>query len=177
MHKAAQEMVDNLCIRPSPNQKTFQLFTKVEKGDLRIQSVVLRRETCHQASEYPNTVLHLCEVQELSLLTVPDTKIHYQASLDSKRSTSSLGNRIWWEVSLSSKVANETFKENEVLEVGDVAGWTAQELVGREVVKDLSYVARDLVERIDAVGSSNKGPKGGSATKASERPKPVEMYW
>ena len=176
MRKSVKEMVNNLCIRPSPDRKTFDLSTKIELGDLRINSVTLHRETRHPVSEYDDILLHLLEVQELSLWSQKN-EVDYQASLPPMPNTSSPGCKIWWEVSLSSVLATETLKQNEVLELGDSASWTPNKVVGKNSLKDLGYVARDLLERIDAVGSSNKGPIEGSGTKSSDKGKPPEEYW
>lgn len=174
IRSSVKEMVDNLCIRPSPDQKSFNLSTKVETGDLRIQSISLHRETRHPASEYEDILLHLLEVQELNLW---HQEAEYQASLPPVPNTTSPGCKTWWEVSLSSVLATDTFKQNEILELGDMASWTPEKVIGKTSVQDLCYVARDLVERIDAVGSSNKGPKGGSGTRTSDKEKPADQYW
>lgn len=170
---SVKEMVDNLCIRPSQDQKTFELSTKIETGDLRIQSITLHRETRHAASDYKDILLHLLEVQELNL---SHQETDYQATLPSVPNTTSPGCKIWWEVSLSSVLATDTFKQNEASELGDLARWTPEK-VCKNSVKDLSYVARDLVTQIDAVGSLNKGPRGESGTKTSDKEKPPDVYW
>lgn len=170
-----KEMVDNLCIHPSLDQKTFDLSTKIESGDLRIRSITLHRETRHSVADYKDILLHLLEVHELNL-SQPETKVDYQASLPPVPNTTSPGCKIWWEVSLSSMLAADTFKQNEELELGDLASWTPEKF-GKNSVKDLSYVTRDLVQQIDAVGSLNKGPRGGSGTKTSDKEKPQDMYW
>lgn len=176
IRKSVKEMVNSLCIRPSQDQKNFDLSTKIETGDLRIQSIILHRETRHAVSDYADILLHLLEVQELNLFH-QEGKVEYQASLPPVPNTSSPGCGSWWEVSLSSVLATDAFKQNQVLELGDSASWTPEEVIGKNSVKDLSYVARDLVERIDAVGSLNKGPKGGSGTKSSDQGKSTEVYW
>lgn len=181
IRNSVKEMVDNLCIRPSLDQKPFELSTKIEAGDLHIQSITLHRESRHRVSEYNDILLHLLEVQELDIVLPQDSKGDCQAHLPPAQNTPSLGCRNWWEVSLSSVMATDTFKQNEVVELGGSASWTPEEVVSKNSVKDLSYVARDIVERIDPVGSLNKGPKGGSGTKTSdkekEREQPPDVFW
>lgn len=172
-----KEMIDNLCFHPSPDQKSFDLSTKIESGDLRIQSITLHRETRHSVHDYKDILLHLVEVHELNL-SQPETKVDYRASLPPVPNTTSPGCKIWWEVSLSSMLAADTFKQNEELELGDLASWTPEEVCNNSV-KDLSYVTRDLVQQIDAVGWLNKGPRGASGTKTSDKETPPDLllYW
>ncbi|MCJ1469281.1 hypothetical protein MMC07_007914 [Pseudocyphellaria aurata] len=175
IRNSIREMVDNLCIHPSLDQKTFDFSTKIDTGDLCIQAITVHRETIHQTAEYKDILLHLMEVQELNLRT-QETKVDYRASLPPVPNTTSPGCKIWWEVSLSSVSAADKLKQNDALELGDLASWMPDQVVGNSVA-DLSYVARDLVERIDAVGSLNKGPKGESGTKTSDKEKPSDVYW
>lgn len=175
IRNSVKEMVDNLCIHPSLDQKTFDFSTKIDTGDLCIQAITVHRESIHQNAEYKDILLHLVEVQELNIWT-QETKMDYRASLPPVPNTTSPGCKIWWEVSLSSITAAEIFKQNEALELGDLASWTPDQIVGNSV-PDLSYAARDLVERIDAVGSLNKGPKGESGTKTSDKERPPDVYW
>ena len=91
-------------------------------------------------------------------------------------------NRLWYEVSLSSSVAEEKFKENLDLELGDFASWTPKEIVEAGVLEDLSLVARDVVTRIDNVGYSNKGPRGGPSdgavtTVSTANPEEAPGFW
>lgn len=79
-------------------------------------------------------------------------------------------NRLWYEVSLSSSVAEEKFKENVDLKLGDITTWTPQEMVEAGVFENLSLVARDVVSRIDNVGHWNKGPRGGPSDGAMTTP-------
>ena len=167
-----KEMVDNLCIRPSADQKPFHLSTKIESGDLSIKSIYLHKETRHSVHDYKDILLHLLEVHELDLVSQPEPKVDYRATLPPGPDTTSPGCKIWWEVSLSSILAADTFKQNEELELGDLASWTP-ETVCKNSVKDLSYVTRDLVQQIDAVGSLNKGLKGATGTKTSDE----QQFW
>lgn len=179
IRSAAQELVNNLQVQPCLDQKSININTKIENGDLVIKSILLCRETRHNVPEYRDITFHLSEMQELSLSPQSESKPVYEASLPpSQPSNRSQWCKTWWEVAFSSKSASETFKKNDGLELGEESTWTAQDVIGKEVVKDLSYVTRDLVERIDFVGLSNKGPKGGSGAKTSDREKPsTEAYW
>lgn len=149
------------------------MCTKIEKGDLRIESILLRRETCHHVPEYRDIIFHLAEVQALHRPRPSDSKSKYEASLPAPQTNAS-GSwcKLWWEVALSSISATKRLKEIDGLELGEEATWTAHNVLREDVVEDLSYVTRDLVERIDYVGFSNKGPRAGSGTKSSEKDKP-----
>ena len=163
LQNSAEEMIANLCIQPSEDRKTFELSTKVENGGLNINSVSLHRETCHLSTDYPDIKLHLSEVQELMISQPPtpeasELKVSYKASVRSEQDS---GCKIWWEVSLSSICGDKMLEQADSFELGDQAAWMADEILHQNVVKDLGYVARDLVERIDAVGTFNRGPKSG----------------
>ena len=176
---AARELVGNLRIRPSADRKTFGISTSIEQGDLRIQSMSLRRETSHQVPEYRDIIFHLSEVHLLRLFSRSDSKPKYEAAYPSLNGTvGSSWCKNWWEVSLSSKSATESLKESDEFELGKEPAWTAEDILSKDAVKDLSYVTRDLVQRIDFVGFSNKGPRGGSGTKSSDKDKPPDgSFW
>lgn len=178
IQKAAQEIVNNLRIHLSEDMKAFDLGTKIEDGHLQIQSVFLRRESSHCSTKFPGIRVHLSEMQDLSVWQPTGPKGPYEASLHPPKNVISNGGKLWWEVSLSSTVVTETFKENGILELGSSAGWTPEDVLDSCVATEFYGVTQDLVTNIDSVGYYNKGPKGNSATKATEKDKKNEReYW
>lgn len=178
IQEVAQDLVDNLRIMPAADQKAFELSVKSSAGKLQILSGFLRREASHQSSEHPNIFVNLCEVQDLNLWQPHGPKGPYEGSSISAQSEASNTGKLWWEVTVSSAEAERHFQTNDHLEVGSRAKWKPADILATDLVSHLCNVTRDLVVRIDSVGCSNKGPKGGSGTKTSDRDKKAEVvYW
>lgn len=178
IQEAAQDLVDNLRIIPAADQKTFELSVKSSAGSLRILSGFLRREASHRSSEYPDILVNLSEVQDLHLWQPNGPKGPYEGSLLSPQSEAINAGKLWWEVTVSCVEVEKHFQANNHLEVGSGAKWKPADILATDSVSHLCNVTRDLVIRIDSVGCYNKGPKGGSGTKTSDRDKKAEVvYW
>lgn len=177
VQEAAQEIVDNLRICLTPDRKSFDLGTKINSGYLQINSINLHRETSHLSTEHPDILLHLSEVSDLNVWQPSGPKGPYEASLNLQQNMIGNAPKTWCQVSLSSIAATTIFKENSKLELGYIASWTAENILATQAVKELCYVARDVVTRIDSVGYLNMGPKGGSGTRASENVKKVDNFF
>ncbi|KAI9722587.1 MAG: hypothetical protein M1812_001518 [Candelaria pacifica] len=175
---ATRTIVNNLQI---PEQTLLDLRTKAPSKDLRVLTVLLRRETRYYAIAHPNIVLHLTEVQQLYM---------EQSDTDNLRAFAKPAaemikeNRLWYEVSLSSKLATEKFNENLELELGENASWEPQELVDKGLMEDLRLVTAKLVTSIDGVGHANQGPGGGPSERAmgqtaaqAAAPQPAIGFW
>lgn len=158
--KAAKAIVENLYV--PPGKKVLELYTKtVNKDktpnkDLKIEAVLLRRESCHRSTVNVHSNLRLTEIQDLVIQCPTDRKysVHafalYPEAMMKKQ-------RLWWTASLSSDEAEATFKENIHLELGELAVWTPENLVDGGVIRNLSELAHEVVTRIDNVGYGNKG--------------------
>ncbi|KAI9819582.1 MAG: hypothetical protein M1827_007032 [Pycnora praestabilis] len=158
-HEAAvQSIVDNLFIPPNLNQ--LDISTRVDTKDLRIQSVVLRRRTHYKIPHHDTVDLRLTEVQKLHIQHLVNPPGAVRATAKSPSEMIADG-RLWHEVALFSSVAEEHFKENYRLELGDEAKWNPEQLVTDGLLEGLMSGANDVVTRIDAVGYHNKGPYQG----------------
>ncbi|KAI1821926.1 hypothetical protein F4861DRAFT_532587 [Xylaria intraflava] len=62
---------------------------------------------------------------------------------------------VWYEFSLKSDALSEAFRQNEKLELGDEASWTAEELLKSRPVDDLVRKAASMVKKMDGVGYWN----------------------
>lgn len=158
--KAAKAIVDNLYI--PQGEKVLDFYTKtVNKDktpnkDLKIEAVLLRRETCYRNTANVHLNLRLTETQDLVIQCPTDRKYLVHAfSLAPEIMVKK--QRLWWTASLSSDEAEATFKENMHLELGELAGWTPETLVNAGVIRNLSDLAQEVVTRIDNVGYGNKG--------------------
>jgi hypothetical protein len=178
IQEAAQDLVDNLRIIPAADRKTFDFSVKSSGGSLRVLSCLLRREASHRSSEYSDILVNLCEVQDLSVWQPNGPKGPYEGSLLHPQSAAINAGKLWWEVSVSCDGMDKFLQANDHLEVGSTAKWTPADILAADSVSHLCNVTRDLVIRIDSVGCYNKGPKGGSGTKTSDRDKKTEVvYW
>lgn len=166
--KAAQFMADNLCVIPAASQ--LDIFFKTNPKMVNFQSIEIRRDTRHRSTNYPDLLLKLSEVQELSFeISATENEEHcYHASTKPKRDMANDG-KLWWEVSLASVAAEKMLRENETLELGETSIWKAGDIVDALIVRHMSHLARDIVTRIDSVGYHNRGPKIGTTKEASEQ--------
>jgi len=144
----------------SDGKPLLDLVTKTVGKELRIHSVTLHRQTRYNCVSRPSIALCITEVQDLYIQRLADSTDLIRAC--AKHPAEMVrDNRLWYEVSLSSSVAEEKFKENLGLDLGDIASWTPRQIVEAGVMEELSLVTRDIVTRIDGVGYGNKGPRGG----------------
>ena len=174
--KAAQFMTDNFCVIPGASH--LDMFTKVNPKMIDLQSIEIRRETRHRSVNYPDLLLKLSEVQELSfeISATENGERCYHAWTKPKPDMVSDG-KLWWEVSLASVTAEKILKENETLELGETSTWKPSDIVEALIVRHMSHLARDIVTRIDSVGYHNKGPKTGTSKEASEQAVANLGFW
>lgn len=173
---AVEEIVNNLQVSPA-DMGAVQLSTVSPHRTLAIQAIQLRRVTHHRSSLYPDLVLKLCECQDLEMeLSRPEINDHCRAYTNSRKQMVH-ENRLWWEVSITSGKAMKLVEQNKTLEIGEKTGWTAKDMIDAEVVRNMSYLARDIVTSIDSVGYHNKGPKVTSTVEQSETPASAVGFW
>ncbi|KAL8826331.1 MAG: hypothetical protein Q9191_003862 [Dirinaria sp. TL-2023a] len=168
--QAATSLVENLHVVPSEDQKSISLCTNIPSKALTIKSVQLRRETHHRSVIYPDLLLRLSEVEELGIEPPAFGNDQECRAYSKPRKQMVSEDRLWWEASLFSASAARAFTENKTLELGETAKWTVQGLIDGGVVKRMSFLARDVVTRIDSVGYHNKGPKGVSTKPQTQMP-------
>ena len=174
--KAAQFMAENFCV--IPNASHLDMFTNVNPKIIDLQSIEIRRETRHRSVNYPDLLLKLSEVQELSfeVSAAWSEECCYHAWTKPKPDTAKEG-KLWWEVSLASVNAEKILKENETLELGEMSIWKSSDIIDASIVRNMSHLARDIVTRIDSVGYHNKGPMTGTSKEVSERAVANLGFW
>ncbi len=134
---------------------------------LMIQSVLLRRATAHAANKiYKDIVLHLEEVQDMSVKRISENEYHGSILKPAKMITAS---KLWWEASLTSVKAAAIVKESEEVEYGEMGKWSPKMIIDEGIIKDLYALANEVVTRIDLVGSMNKSPGSNSDPKTSTK--------
>lgn len=175
--KAAEEIINTIEVSLSSEDDIVEISTSCPSRDFSISKIQMRRETHHRSIIYPDIILKLCEVQEFEIeLPKPDGSYLCRAHTNSRKQMVR-ENRLWWEASLASVAAMKRFKENETLEVGGKTTWTAKDIIDAEVVRNMSFLSRDIVTSIDSVGYHNKGPKVSSTEKQSDTLGPTLGFW
>jgi len=170
-HQQAQGVVKNMKVQIPADGKTINFSTTTIDQELVVQSVLLQRETAHSATTHPDLLLHLKEVQDMSVHNVPSIENHYRGSIYVPAKMISAG-ILWWEASFTSITAAKVLKENEALELGEVAKWSPESIVGAGVIKDMYALADEVVTKIDHVGVYNKGPYSHSDPRTGPRTRP-----
>lgn len=164
----AQRIVDHMKVQNRVDGKAIQFSTTTIDEVLTIHSVILRRETTHSSAVYPDLLLHLSEVQDLAVEKLAGTENQYQGSIYvPARMISS--RRLWWEASVTSIHATKVLRENDTLELGEIAKWSPESIISRDVMKDMYALAYELVTRMDYVGFYNKAVTGDSDLRTGTR--------
>ncbi|KAH6670732.1 hypothetical protein B0J14DRAFT_102216 [Halenospora varia] len=85
----------------------------------------------------------------------------------------------WYEVSISSVKADELFKQNEILELGDEAGWSPESISKLNAAQALYLPACEMLKQMDGIGyHSDNGlnlEKAVDALKEAEQEQPVDF--
>ena len=151
-----RHVIENLYIEP---ERTIpRLYTKTDSSIIEIQSIVVKRQTQHACKSYPDLVLQLTECEDLVIQK--SSPRQYRAFAWAAGQMVADENRLWWEASIASVKAQEIFMENTKLEVGERANWTSQTFVEGGILRDLYYLARDVVTKIDNVGCDTRALTG-----------------
>lgn len=146
---------------PYSGQKSvLELVTRTAGRDIRVFAITLRRQKRYESRLRPSIFLDITEVQDLHIERLADEPDVIRACAKCPAEMIR-DNRLWYEVSLSSSVAEDIFGENIDLELGETVAWTPDQVVESKVIENLSLTARDIVTRIDGVGYWNQGPRGG----------------
>ena len=159
-------LIQKISIVPSANGETVKVV--VEDSQISIQSLFLRRETIHPSTTYADISLRLTHVEQLDIM-VTDGSNTCTAQPQATAKAVKEG-KVWWEASLFSTALSKLFKENEDLELGEVAGWQIGDVLESDALRHLELCSQDLVTRIDTVGYHNHGPKTSSGTEKSSYP-------
>lgn len=164
----AQGIVDNMKVTVDPLGIKFSTATVDQ--ELVIRSVLLRRESAHSAIVHPDLQLHLKEVQDMSVQQLAGSGNDYRGLIQVPSMMISAG-KLWWQASLTSNTATATLKENEALELGEVATWSPDSIIKKGVIGDMYSLACEVITKIDDVGLLNKGLKSASDSKTATRTK------
>jgi hypothetical protein len=114
------------------------------------------RHTRDYRSSHENSALSITEVVDLKIerVRVAGGKRVFSGTEYTTKSRPGCPHS-WYEVGISSTVAQEAFKENESLEIGEEASWTAEKLEHTGVFSVLCLTACKMIKRIDGIGFHN----------------------
>ncbi len=168
-HQQAQALVNSMTISTSSDQYAV-LDTQLKDQELAILSIHRERATFYTNRTYPDSLLHLREVQEFELSSSGSE--YRGVLLPSKEMINA--NKLWWEATITSASAKDMMKESETLELGEMATWSPEAVVNKGVVQDLHNLTKEVVTQIDHIGFDNKGPKGNSGAQSMSYQKSVQ---
>lgn len=162
-HSLAQDISQHFQIVPAEFEG-LEISTQSSDPELRIKSCTLTKQTRHTSKLYPDLLLHLTEFSELENVSSIFHQNLFRGRIKSADRMIAT-QRLWWEVSLSSIKIAAILKENETLELGQIAAWRPENIIASGVVGDLTSLCQAIITRIDSVGLSNQGPKAQSIAK------------
>ncbi|MCJ1434656.1 hypothetical protein MMC27_004025 [Xylographa pallens] len=145
-------VVDNFWVRSGPR---IALGGQIPSQEIGITSIQVRRQTSYQSTANPDLFLRLTEVQDLIVHQYSPQQFRARAAPQDQMIDDD--NRVWWEASISSKVADDILLENRQLELGEVAQWSSDDIIGMAIIEDMFQLTEQVVTRIDSVGYGTKG--------------------
>ncbi|MCJ1403948.1 hypothetical protein MMC11_007171 [Xylographa trunciseda] len=145
-------VVDNFWVREGP---CITLGGQILGQETGITNVQVRRQTSHQSTANPDLFLHLTEVQDLIVQQRSPQQFLAYAAPEGQMIEDD--NRLWWEAAISSMVADNILLENRQLELGEIARWLPDDIIGMAIIEDMFRLAEQVVTRIDSVGLGTKG--------------------
>ena len=163
-----KEIVNRMSVEVTSDKKTINFSTTTIDQELKIQSVLIRRETTHSVVTYPDLSLYLEEVQDLGVQQVPGPRNYYEGSISLPTKTFSNG-KLWWEVSIRSLKATQILKENDTLELGEAVKWKPESIIGAGIIRDLYSLGNEIVTKIDHVGFYNRAFKTNSDSRTGTK--------
>ncbi len=156
--KIADTIRENLHV--PPDSKRPELYWEMETAlnDLFELEKVQVRRVCYYKSKDGRSALKVSEVQAMHHQgnIIPGTKCQLFKATSVPRgenSTDQLSN--WYEVSISSAQVDEFFEENQKLELGGEANWTAQQLADFSAAQAMYMPACEMIRKMDGVGYYN----------------------
>ncbi|KAI4087178.1 MAG: hypothetical protein LQ344_006973 [Seirophora lacunosa] len=135
-----------LSVVPSVDGRTAKIFAELGNTDLIFKSASVHRQMKFRCVAYPSYGISCSEVECIG--PPKERQRYYNAACAAAAANN--GDR-WWEIKLHSTDATDRLRQSKDLPIGAEAEWSANEIVG-ETVKQLHYLARDIVTQIDGIG-------------------------
>ena len=132
----------------------LEMYVESADQQLKIESIIVRRETLHSSTVYPDLILRLTENQEAYCEPMNGSTDKYIASIKSAKEMEA-AQRLWWTASVSSITTSSILQENNSLQLGNAASWNVETIVQNGTISDMASLAEEVVTRIDHIGLSN----------------------
>jgi hypothetical protein len=166
---AAQSFVDSIIVPKA--SKSVKLFAEVPTRELQIIDINMRRWTrfaCEAPHDLatagppvdgdgPKFYLQVTETQALHWMKRGSNLRQIYAYAESDEAMVK-DNRLWYQVSIGSTVADQMLFENVELPLGGVAEWKEGDIIDTNLAQSVVDIAKEVVARIDGVGFHNHGP-------------------
>jgi len=151
---------------------------RFQLGGIRVHRI------CQYKSKNTKSIFKISEIQSLdiqrlALPGMPLTLFKLSPGPSDRNPCDKLG--LWYEASISCSLLDEILKENKKLELGDEAGWKAEELLDIGVAQSLYLPACEMLKKMDGVGQHNRNGLDirsvTSSTGSQVFQKPKEQFW
>ncbi|KAL9012272.1 MAG: hypothetical protein Q9173_002947 [Seirophora scorigena] len=143
---SVEAISSTLSVVPSVDGRTAKIFAEFGNTDLIFKSASIHREMKFHCVAYPSYGISCSEVQCIG----PTKERQRYSNAACAAAAANNGDR-WWEIKLHSTEAMDRLRQSKDLSIGAEAEWSSNEIIG-ETVKQLHYLARDIVTQIDGIG-------------------------
>ena len=154
-HELSKYIVANLCVIFAANQNIVEIFTKININIFAFFSMKFHREIRHRSTNYSDFFLKLIEVQNMSF-ELSSIKFDHDCRVWTKSKKELINEeKLWWKIAVTSVVVEQTLEENKTFELNEICKWQFENIVEIFIVRQMHYLARDIVTRIDSVDYHN----------------------
>ena len=150
---AADAIARSFTVKPLA-ESGLDMYVESTNQKLKVESIIVKRETSHPSTVYPDLMLHLTENQRAYCGLAIGLPHSYVASIKSRKEMKA-AQRLWWTASISSFTSSSTLKEQMSLRLGETASWKVEAVVRNGLISDLASLAEEVITRIDHVGFSS----------------------
>ena len=154
-HELSKYIAANLCVTSAANQNIVEIFTKINTNIFVFSSMKLHRETRHRSTNYPDLFLKLTEIQDMNF-ELSSIKFDHDCRVWTKSKKELINEKkLWWKIAITSVVVEQTLEKNKTFELSEICKWQFENIVEAFIVRQMHYLARNIVTRIDNVDYHN----------------------
>ena len=154
-HELSKYIVANLCVISVANQNIVEIFTKISTNIFVFFSMKFHRETRHRSTNYSDLFLKLTEIQNMNF-ELSSIKLDHDCRVWTKSKKELINEKkLWWEIAITSVVAEQTLEKNKTFELNEICKWQLENIVEIFIVRQMHYLTRNIVTRIDNVDYHN----------------------
>ena len=154
-HELSKYIVANFCVIFVANQNIVEIFTKININIFVFFSMKFHRKTRHRSTNYSNFFLKLIEVQNMNF-ELSSIKFDHDCRVWTKPKKELINEeKLWWKIAITFVVVEQTLEKNKTFELSEICKWQLENIVEIFIVRQMHYLARDIVIRIDSVDYHN----------------------